>query len=238
MDPMVAPAPVPPTDDDAVPDSAVPDTARAGQPAVFVVRTGRGWTVLGPGAPTGWVGAGPGHREDDGLSLVEAMSLADLVTAELGASPEPDRAARRAARAPTTGAAEDDVPADPRDEEIAALRRTVGQLEHALAARVSVERAIGVLAERHGTTPRDAFDDLRRRARSQGRPAHELAAEVLDALATRAAVPDQRRPGPSAVPGPAPLPAPEPRPSAGGQTARRVQRQRRADDGTVPEAQR
>ena len=233
MDPMVAPAAVPPTD-----GTALPDAAPAEQPAVFVVRTGRGWTVLGPGAPTGWVGGGSGHREDDGLSLVEAMSLADLVTAELGASPEPDREARRAARTPTTGAAGDDALADPRDEEIAVLRRTVGQLEHALAARVSVERAIGVLAERHGTTPRDAFDDLRRRARSQGRPAHELAAEVLDALATRAAVPDQRRPGPSAVPGPAPLPAPEPRPSAGGQTARRVQRQRRADDGTVPEAKR
>jgi hypothetical protein len=87
----------------------------------------------------------------------------------------------------------------------------VAQLEHALAARVSTERAIGVLAERHGVNPRDAFESLRRSARSQGRPVAELAREVLDGL-------EERLPSPSAAAaGRAPLDAsatlaPAPRP--------------------------
>jgi hypothetical protein len=133
---------------------------------VSVTRTPRGWTVV---TPTGR------SAVDD---LVEGMSLADLIAEELGATLEPDRNARRSARGPA-GAAD---PGDPVDARIAALERTVAQLEHALAARVTTERAIGVLAERHGTTPRSAFESLRRDARSQGRPVHELAREVLDTL--------------------------------------------------------
>ncbi|GAA4744993.1 hypothetical protein GCM10023328_28790 [Modestobacter marinus] len=170
----------------------------SGGPAALVVRTRRGWSVLSPlpalaDAPGGAVGdSGGGWGEVvDGLALVEAMTLADLVAGEVGAAPEPDRQARRAARTagpptPTAGGA--GSCGDPRDDEIAALRRTVSQLEHALAARVSIERAIGVLAERHGSSPRQAFEELRRQARSQGRPAAELAGEVLDALPARDAV--------------------------------------------------
>ena len=196
-----------------------------GQPAVLVVRTGRGWTVLGADPAAGWVEArGPGAGEGRALTLVEAMSLADLVAAELGVTPEPDRQARRAAR---TGSATD-AAADPRDEEIAVLRRTVGQLEHALAARVSIERAIGVLAERHDTTPREAFEELRRGARSQGRPASELATEVLEELAERAG----RRVGLSGPTAVASLvAAPEPRPAAIGAAPRRVQRSPRSAGG-------
>jgi len=203
----------------------------AGEPAVLIARTSRGWTVLGTDPGSEWsVAAGEG----DALTLVEAMSLADLVAAELGVAPEPTREARRAARAttPTVPLPEDgptaEVP-DPRDAEIVDLQRTVGQLEHALAARVSIERAIGVLAERHATTPREAFEELRRRARSQGRPAQALAAEVLDGLAARPAVPGHRTP-PRATPEPETLPAaPSPR---------RVQRSpRRAGGGdTFPGA--
>jgi hypothetical protein len=217
----------------AVPADPVVRTPE-GLPAVLVVRTARGWTVVRPGDPTGWVDASAADRADaEALTLVEAMSLADLVTAELGATPEPDRAARRAAR--TTAPAPDAAVAetDPRDEEIAALRRTVGQLEHALAARVSIERAIGVLAERHATTPREAFEELRRRARSQGRPAQELAAEVLDALPARPGAPSPAAPL---------MPAPEPRPAANGASSvRRVQRHARrpaADGDAVPEVRR
>jgi tRNA G18 (ribose-2'-O)-methylase SpoU len=112
------------------------------------------------------------------------MSLADLIAEEHGAAPEPDRTARRSARGPADAGSR----ADPVDARVAALERTVAQLEHALAARVSTERAIGVLAERHGTTPRSAFEGLRREARSQGRPVHELAREVLETL------PSQDRP--------------------------------------------
>jgi hypothetical protein len=208
----------------------------SGRPAVLVVRTGRGWTVLGADEDRGWVQASGGATEGvETLTLLEAMSLADLVAAELGVMPEPDREARRAAR--TSAAAAETPAADPRDEEIAGLRRTVAQLEHALAARVSIERAIGVLAERHGTAPREAFDELRRRARSQGRPAQELAAEVLDGLPVRAAVPGQRSAPGSGAPGPTVLPAPDPRPAARTPSSRRVQRNsRRAGEGdAVPE---
>jgi hypothetical protein len=120
----------------------------------------------------------PGGTHDvDGL--VEGLSLADLIAEEFGALAEPDRTTRRSAR----GAAEPgDHVADPGDARIAALERTVAQLEHALAARVATERAIGVLAERFGTEPRAAFETLRRDARSQGRPVAELAREVLDAM--------------------------------------------------------
>ena len=225
------------------PPSAVPAVLPAevvrttsGGPAIVVARTGRGWTVLGADPVTDWTGTAD---EGEALTLVEAMSLADLVAAEHGITLEPTRDARRAAR---TRATEDGAPAadgpapDPRDAELEALRRTVGQLEHALAARVSIERAIGVLAERHGSTPREAFDELRRRARSSGRPASELAAEVLEGLATRAAVPGQRTaPGPAVPPTAGPRPAPGP---ASGHTAtRRVQRSPRSTEGdTVPEA--
>jgi hypothetical protein len=160
-----------------------------GEPAVVLVRTPRGWSVLSAAHP----GSETEPNVLEPLPLVEAMSLGDLVAEESGATPEPGRPARRAARG-----ASDEPPAgtvDPRDTELASLRRTVGQLEHALAARVSIERAIGVLAERNATDPQEAFEELRRRARAQGRPAQELAREVLDALKARVSVPDQRMAG-------------------------------------------
>jgi hypothetical protein len=119
----------------------------------------------------------PSGTENAG-DLVEGLSLADLVAEELGVLTEPDRTARRSARGPAGGAG----PQDPAAARIAELERTVAQLEHALAARVSTERAIGILAERHGTSARAAFEALRRDARSQGRPVAELAREVLDGL--------------------------------------------------------
>ena len=59
------------------------------------------------------------------------------------------------------------------------LAVTVSQLEHALASRVRVEQAIGVLAERHRLRPRDAFDLLRRAARSRGRRVTDIAQDVV-----------------------------------------------------------
>jgi hypothetical protein len=129
---------------------------------------------------------------EDAADLVEGLSLADLVAEELGALAEPDRAARRSARG-ASGAPEE--AADPVDARVAALERTVAQLEHALAARVSTERAIGVLAERHGISARAAFESLRGDARSQGRPVADLAREVLDGLGAEApATPDTDTP--------------------------------------------
>lgn len=193
-----------------------------GDPAVVLVRTPRGWSVLSVGSPVADVE--PNVLEP--LPLVEAMSLGDLVAEESGATPEPGRPARRAARGGTDDPAET---VDPRDAELAALRRTVGQLEHALAARVSIERAIGVLAERHATGPQEAFEELRRRARAQGRPAQELAREVLDALKARVSVPDQRLPGgvrPEPAPSTATAAAAEHASATRPPTARRVTRGR------------
>jgi hypothetical protein len=136
-----------------------------------------------------------GTHEADGL--VEGLSLADLIAEEFGALAEPDRLTRRSAR----GAVEvlnDD--ADPVDARIAALERTVAQLEHALAARVATERAIGVLAERFGTDPRAAFETLRRDARSSGRPVADIAREVLDAMVPR----DDPAPAPVSIVPPVP----------------------------------
>jgi hypothetical protein len=135
---------------------------------VVLTRTSRGWSVISL------------LGEVQAADLVEGLSLADLVAEEFGALTEPDRTARRSARGPV-GAAE---ATDPVDARIAALERTVAQLEHALAARVSTERAIGVLAERHATSPRAAFETLRREARSHGRTVAELAREVLDSLSS------------------------------------------------------
>jgi len=151
---------------------------------VALTRTAKGWTVS---SPEGTETAG---------DLVEGLSLADLVAEELGTLTEPDRTARRSARGPVSGT---DGPLDPAAARIAELERTVAQLEHALAARVSTERAIGVLAERHRISVRAAFESLRGEARSQGRPVAELAREVLSSLTIGSgAAAAQAAPGPVA----------------------------------------
>jgi hypothetical protein len=144
-------------------DDAPPVSGRPAPPPVTLTRTGRGWSVVSP--------AGTANAGD----LVEGLSLADVIAEEFGTLVEPDRTARRSARGPGQAG----EPADPADARVAALERTVAQLEHALAARVSTERAIGVLAERNRTSPREAFESMRREARSSGRPVAELAREVL-----------------------------------------------------------
>jgi hypothetical protein len=67
--------------------------------------------------------------------------------------------------------------------EAARLAVTVAQLEHALASRVRVEQAIGVLAERHRLRPREAFDLLRGAARSRGQRITEIAQDVVASTA-------------------------------------------------------
>ena len=95
-----------------------------------------------------------------------------------GRPDERDGARRPARRRPRSAGADPGPPAGtsgPRrstpaseEDEAARLAVTVAQLEHALAARVRVEQAIGVLAERHRLRPRQAFDLLRSVARSAG----------------------------------------------------------------------
>lgn len=101
---------------------------------------------------------------DDLPDLTCAMVLADLLAAENG-----------------TAAA---APAKPGDQaatagEAGKLRATISQLEHALATRIRVEQAIGVLAERHRIKPREAFEQLRDAARSRGRKVIDIAGDVV-----------------------------------------------------------
>ncbi|MFN2539822.1 MAG: GAF and ANTAR domain-containing protein [Mycobacteriales bacterium] len=116
-------------------------------------------------SPDGGWQVGGDHTED----LTSAMVLADLLAGEMTPSGRPAKS-------------------DGQLDELAQLKLSVKQLEHALAARVVVEQAIGVLAERQGSSPRDAFERLRKVARSRGRKVHELAREVV-ASATDHGVP-------------------------------------------------
>lgn len=143
-------------------------------------------------AEHGWVVGGENVSD-----LTSAMVLADLFAADLttgdpmtgdlasGDLTTGDGTRRRAAGAQTAPAVEDTaVRHDGKEaDEVARLAVTVTQLEHALASRVGVEQAIGVLAERHRLRPREAFDLLRGAARSQGRRVTEIAQDVVASAA-------------------------------------------------------
>lgn len=101
--------------------------------------------------------------------LTSAMVLADLLATDLAPGARPSKT---------------DEPLD----EVGQLRMSVKQLEHALAARVVVEQAIGVLTERQRSSPRQAFERLRKVARSRGRKVHDLSREIVMS-ATDPAVP-------------------------------------------------
>ncbi|HEV2372723.1 MAG TPA: ANTAR domain-containing protein [Streptosporangiaceae bacterium] len=135
----------------------------ANDPAV-ARRTATGWRVGGEDVP----------------DLTSAMVLADLLAAELPPAGTPGAPASSTASTgtPHEGASLTAATVDPTE-----LSRTVAQLEQALTARVRVEQAIGVLAERHRLRPRQAFELLRSAARSRGRRVLEIAAEVVDSAA-------------------------------------------------------
>jgi ANTAR domain len=101
---------------------------------------------------------------DDLPDLTCAMILADLLAAENG----------------TAGAPSPKPAGEPSQaSEAGRLRATITQLEHALATRIRVEQAIGVLAERHRIKPREAFEQLRDAARSRGRKVIDIAGDVV-----------------------------------------------------------
>jgi hypothetical protein len=70
------------------------------------------------------------------------------------------------------------VDGKPNDATQFLLERTI-QLQTALDTRVVIEQAKGVLAGRLGLPINDAFELLRKSARSKGRKIHELAREVV-----------------------------------------------------------
>ena len=126
---------------------------------------------------TGWrVG------DEEVSDLTSAMVLADLFAADLAIGDDTRRGATGTQTPPTV----EDTAVRKRGkeaDEVARLAVTVTQLEHALASRVRVEQAIGVLAERHRLRPREAFDLLRGAARSQGRRVTEIAQDVVASAA-------------------------------------------------------
>ena len=141
-------------------------------------------------AERGWV-----VGEENVSDLTSAMVLADLFAADQAVSQDTglleavdvDGAPRRppappAPRRSSTGPLPAvDVTNEPREAERLAV--TVAQLEHALASRVRVEQAIGVLAERHRLHPREAFDLLRGAARSRGSRVTDMAQDVVASAA-------------------------------------------------------
>jgi len=154
------------------PDAPLPVPGRD----AVVRRTADGWRV----------------GDDDLPDLTCAMVLADLLAAELPTEVQPavpavPPAAQADAvpapgRRPAPGKRQRERPVTERPEEedeAHRLRTTVGQLEHALTARIRVEQAIGVLAERHRIRPRQAFEQLRSAARNRGRRVIDIAADVV-----------------------------------------------------------
>ncbi len=72
---------------------------------------------------------------------------------------------------------------DPRDEQIA-------QLRHALAARVVIEQAKGIMFERFGLAMEDSFELLRQAARSHQIKVRDLAERLVETRETPAAIVD------------------------------------------------
>jgi ANTAR domain len=156
-------------------------------PLAVIRRSGQGWRV-----------------DDEELpDLMSAIVLADLLAPELhDAPPAGDGSPAPAADAPPSPSAGGSPPAgdspstdrspsaaagDARGAvagdaaaEAARLRVTVAQLEHALATRVRVEQAIGIVSERRRVPARQAFELLRTVARADGTRLAELAARVVD----------------------------------------------------------
>ena len=160
---------------------------------------GRDDDVVVRKADRGWVVGGENVSD-----LTSAIVLADLFAADLAASgdtavleavdrndgsqhaaPRQDAARQRDGQrsAPGRHAARPSGSDGAEADEASRLAVTVAQLEHALAARVRVEQAIGVLAERHRLRPREAFDLLRGAARSRGQRITEMAQDVVASTA-------------------------------------------------------
>jgi AmiR/NasT family two-component response regulator len=130
------------------------------------------------------------HQDDDhALDLVEEISAfaGGPVIALL--STDDAEFVRRAAERGIYAAVRDGDPealqsaieiALRRHAETERLTEQVHRLESALERRAVIERAKGILMERHGLTDRAAFDRLRSHARSNNRTVVDVAAAVSD----------------------------------------------------------
>jgi AmiR/NasT family two-component response regulator len=130
------------------------------------------------------------HRDDEhALDLIEEISAfaAGPIIALL--AEEDAEFARRAAERGIYAAVRDGDPDATQSAIEIALRRhaettrlveQVGRLEGALERRAVIERAKGILMERHGISDRDAFDRLRAHARSNNRTVVDVAGAVTE----------------------------------------------------------
>jgi ANTAR domain len=190
--------------------------AEPGRRTVGLPDQARGEVVIRR-SPTGWKveGSFPELPTDTVDELGHALTLADLLAEGTVPGPRPPR------------------PADGLDE-VTRLRASVRQLEHALASRVIVEQAIGVLAERWKVAPRDAFEQLRRVTRSHGLRIHDLAQQVIESSTDPdAALPAElAQPAATGTP-PEPRQPPDARSRAAEPTERRRTRRAEAPASTV-----
>ena len=130
--------------------------------------------------------------EEHALELVEQIvdeGICPVIVQTNGDDPE------FAARAAARGAFGYTAPVEPdalqaaievavrRFEELEELSEQVETLEGALRRRAIVERAKGMLMERHGIDERTAFEQLRGRARSTNRTLVDLAESLLEGRA-------------------------------------------------------
>jgi AmiR/NasT family two-component response regulator len=129
------------------------------------------------------------HDDEHALALIgEAVELASgPVIAQLQGG-DVDFVARAAERGISAYVESDDPQAVQasievalrRYREAARLHDKVDQLETALARRAVIERAKGIIMERHGVDERQAFERLRDHARASNRRVVDVAQAVLD----------------------------------------------------------
>jgi AmiR/NasT family two-component response regulator len=130
------------------------------------------------------------HQDDEhALDLIEEISaFASGPVIALLASEDADFVRRAAERGIYAAVRDGDPEAIQSAIEIASRRHgetqrlveQVGRLETALERRAVIERAKGILMERHGLTDRQAFDRLRAHARSNNRTVVDVAAAVTE----------------------------------------------------------
>jgi len=178
-------------------DSAGSSSGHQVQPPTVLRRTEAGWSVgdedvpdltcamvladliaaeLPDDSPTA-----PGRQPAAGASAVESGLPAGGKAAGQAAGAGMSSGAGSAARADAAGdgPAGDGPAGDGSYDEAGRLRLTISQLERALAVRIRVEQAIGVLAERHRVRPRQAFEQLRSVARQRGQRVIDIAGDVI-----------------------------------------------------------
>ena len=130
------------------------------------------------------------HDDDHALALIgEAVETASgPVIAQLRDGHDVDFVARAAERGISAYVESEDPRslqaaievAMRRYREASRLNEKVGQLESALARRAVIERAKGILMERHGIGDREAFERLRDHARAGSRRVVDVAQAVVE----------------------------------------------------------